>query len=77
MATISDMPIPSVTEMSIGELIDLMRDIRASRRTKKHRTKRERTKQKNATAKTYTKLKSLSEEKRNALIDKMLAELEE
>ena len=77
MATISDMPIPSVTKMSIGELIDLMRDIRASRRVNKHRTKKARTQRKKATAKTYTKLKSLSAEKRNALIDKMLAELEE
>lgn len=77
MATIDDMPIPSVTKMTFPELIDLMRDIRASRRINKKRTKKARTVARKATRQIETKLKSLSEDRRNALIDEMLMELGE
>ncbi len=76
MATIADMPTPSVTKMSIGQLIDLMRDIRASRRVNKQRTKKARSQIKKQDTKTYTKLKNLTETQRNTLIDKMLAEVD-
>lgn len=77
MATISDMPIPSVTQMTLPELIDLMRDIRASRRINKRRTKKARAATKKTTKQIETKLKSLNEDRRNALIDQMLKELGE
>lgn len=77
MATIDDMPTPSITKMTLPELIDLMRDIRASRRINKKRTKKARATVKKATKQIETKLKSLSEDRRNTLIDKMLEELGE